>query len=45
MKQKKAKRKNSSRKRLKRLSFYPLKTEEAIKLILQVKPEDVRIKT
>lgn len=42
--EKKNKPKKTKSERLKRLSFYPLKAEEAIQLILQVKPEDVGIK-
>lgn len=29
--------------RLKRLSFYPLKAEEALRLVMQIKPEKIGI--
>jgi hypothetical protein len=40
---KKAKPKKKKSERLKRLSFYPLKAEEAIKLVMQIKPEKIGI--
>jgi len=42
---KKAKCKKTKPERLKPLSFYPLKAEEALRLFMQVKPEDIGMKT